>query len=224
VPIQDLHVSARIRQRGEARLLVEPVGVLRREDPTPQALEPRMRADDLHQPDGEAEAAVGGQDEDVGDVRERREIRDDPREADLRVGFVEPERKRVPDRRVHDLARDAARPVRLAEVAVNDGVVQPARIRGDHVRVPAPLLPRVRSVRFHGAHAIAGASYSAYASGQRAPIQSTIALPLWLTLLLALLAAWAAVDRLLIPSVRWILRRRVNRVLEELNTRLKIRI
>ncbi len=29
---------------------------------------------------------------------------------------------------------------------------------------------------------------------------------------------------LLIPSVRWILRRRVNRVLEELNTRLKIRI
>jgi glycerol-3-phosphate O-acyltransferase len=32
------------------------------------------------------------------------------------------------------------------------------------------------------------------------------------------------VDRLLIPSVRWILRRRVNRVLEELNTRLKIRI
>ncbi len=31
-------------------------------------------------------------------------------------------------------------------------------------------------------------------------------------------------DRLLLPSVRWILRRRVNRVLEELNTRLKIRI
>jgi glycerol-3-phosphate O-acyltransferase len=31
-------------------------------------------------------------------------------------------------------------------------------------------------------------------------------------------------DLLLIPSVRWVLRRRVNRVLEELNTRLKIRI
>ena len=31
-------------------------------------------------------------------------------------------------------------------------------------------------------------------------------------------------DLLLVPSVRWVLRRRVNRVLEELNTRLKIRI
>ena len=47
---------------------------------------------------------------------------------------------------------------------------------------------------------------------------------MWLALLLALLAAWAAADLLLVPSVRWILRRRVNRVLEELNTRLKIRI
>ena len=42
--------------------------------------------------------------------------------------------------------------------------------------------------------------------------------------MLTLLAAWAALDRLLIPSVRFLLRRRVNRVLEELNTRLKIRI
>ncbi|HEY2798585.1 MAG TPA: 1-acyl-sn-glycerol-3-phosphate acyltransferase [Thermoanaerobaculia bacterium] len=58
----------------------------------------------------------------------------------------------------------------------------------------------------------------------RTPIRSTIALPLWLALLLVLLAAWAALDLLLIPSVRWILRRRVHRVLEELETRLKIRI
>jgi glycerol-3-phosphate O-acyltransferase len=41
---------------------------------------------------------------------------------------------------------------------------------------------------------------------------------------LALFAAWAVLDRLLIPSVRWVLRRRLNRALEELNTRLKIRI
>jgi glycerol-3-phosphate O-acyltransferase len=63
-----------------------------------------------------------------------------------------------------------------------------------------------------------------YASPQRAPIRSTISLPLWLAAVLILLAAWAAVDSLLIPGVRWILRRRVNRVLEELNTRLRIRI
>jgi glycerol-3-phosphate O-acyltransferase len=53
---------------------------------------------------------------------------------------------------------------------------------------------------------------------------STVTLPLWLVVLLALLAVWAALDRLLIPSVRWLLRRRVNRVLEEINTKLKIRI
>jgi glycerol-3-phosphate O-acyltransferase len=58
----------------------------------------------------------------------------------------------------------------------------------------------------------------------RTPIRSTITLPLWLVVALMLLAAWAALDRLLIPSVRWVLRRRVNRVLDELNTRLKIRI
>lgn len=55
-------------------------------------------------------------------------------------------------------------------------------------------------------------------------MSGTVALPVWLAIVLALLAAWAALDRLLIPSVRWVLRRRVNRVLEELNTRLKIRV
>jgi glycerol-3-phosphate O-acyltransferase len=52
----------------------------------------------------------------------------------------------------------------------------------------------------------------------------TISFPLWLGILVLLLAAWAALERLLIPSVRWIIRRRVNRVLEEINTRLKIQI
>jgi glycerol-3-phosphate O-acyltransferase len=51
-----------------------------------------------------------------------------------------------------------------------------------------------------------------------------VAVPVWLLALLAVLAAWSALDRLLIPSVRWFLRRRVNRVLEEINTRLRISI
>jgi len=55
-------------------------------------------------------------------------------------------------------------------------------------------------------------------------MRGTISLPSWLAIALALLAAWSVLDRLLIPSVRWVLRRRVNRVLEELNTRLKIRV
>ena len=51
-----------------------------------------------------------------------------------------------------------------------------------------------------------------------------VSLPLWLALLLALLAAWAVLDRLLVPSVRWYLRRRVNRVIDEVNARLKLEI
>ena len=51
-----------------------------------------------------------------------------------------------------------------------------------------------------------------------------ISLPLWLVVVLFLLAAWAALDRLLVPGVRWYLRRRVNRVIDELNTRLRLKI
>ena len=53
---------------------------------------------------------------------------------------------------------------------------------------------------------------------------STVTLPVWLLVLMAALAAWALLDRLLIPSVRWALRRRANRAIDELNTRLHLRI
>ncbi|HYO14016.1 MAG TPA: 1-acyl-sn-glycerol-3-phosphate acyltransferase [Thermoanaerobaculia bacterium] len=55
-------------------------------------------------------------------------------------------------------------------------------------------------------------------------MSGTVALPVWLVAALVLLSAWAVLDRLLVPSVRWYLRRRVNRVIDELNTRLKLEI
>jgi glycerol-3-phosphate O-acyltransferase len=55
-------------------------------------------------------------------------------------------------------------------------------------------------------------------------MNARVELPLWMLVVLLLLAAWAALDRLLVPSVRWYLRRRVNRVIDELNTRLDISI
>jgi glycerol-3-phosphate O-acyltransferase len=55
-------------------------------------------------------------------------------------------------------------------------------------------------------------------------VTRTVALPVWLVAVLLIFAVWAALERLLIPSVRWVLRRRVNRVLEEIHTRLKIAI
>ena len=55
-------------------------------------------------------------------------------------------------------------------------------------------------------------------------MSGTVAVPWWLLILLATLAFWALLDRLLVPGVRWWLRRRVNRVIDEVNTRLNISI
>jgi glycerol-3-phosphate O-acyltransferase len=49
-----------------------------------------------------------------------------------------------------------------------------------------------------------------------------IAIPFWLFLLVAALAAWAAVDKLLLPALRWFVAGRTNVVLEEVSTRLRI--
>ncbi|MES1244872.1 MAG: 1-acyl-sn-glycerol-3-phosphate acyltransferase [Acidobacteriota bacterium] len=51
-----------------------------------------------------------------------------------------------------------------------------------------------------------------------------VTLPLWAFLLLLALALWAALDRLLVPGVRWYLRQRANRVIDEVNTRLRVQI
>ena len=53
---------------------------------------------------------------------------------------------------------------------------------------------------------------------------SQVTLPLWAVVLVLILAALAVIDRILVPSVRWALRRRANRAIDELNTRLKLRI
>jgi glycerol-3-phosphate O-acyltransferase len=51
-----------------------------------------------------------------------------------------------------------------------------------------------------------------------------IVLPLWAFVLLALLAGTAVVDRLLRPAARAVMRRRANRVIDELNARLPVRL
>jgi glycerol-3-phosphate O-acyltransferase len=52
----------------------------------------------------------------------------------------------------------------------------------------------------------------------------TVGVPFWLFALLIAVAVWWLLERLFIPSVRWYLHRRVNRVIDEINTRLSIRI
>jgi glycerol-3-phosphate O-acyltransferase len=53
---------------------------------------------------------------------------------------------------------------------------------------------------------------------------SQVTLPLWLVLIISALAVWAACERIVVPSVRHVLRRRASRAIDALNTRLRLRI
>jgi glycerol-3-phosphate O-acyltransferase len=55
-------------------------------------------------------------------------------------------------------------------------------------------------------------------------MERTVTLPLWTALALLALAAVALLDRLLVPGLRWYLRRRVNVVIDRLNARLRLHI
>jgi glycerol-3-phosphate O-acyltransferase len=55
-------------------------------------------------------------------------------------------------------------------------------------------------------------------------MSSTITLPTWLFILIAVLAVWALLERLLMPGMRWYFRRKVNRVIREINTRLNVEL
>ncbi len=55
-------------------------------------------------------------------------------------------------------------------------------------------------------------------------MEQTINLPIWLFVILLITAMLLILDRILWPGVRWYLRRRVNRLIEEVNTRLDIEI
>ncbi len=55
-------------------------------------------------------------------------------------------------------------------------------------------------------------------------MQQTIEIPLWFAILAAVLALIGLADRLLVPGVRWFLRRRLNRVIDDLNQRLQLKL
>jgi len=55
-------------------------------------------------------------------------------------------------------------------------------------------------------------------------MDQTIEIPVWLAGLVALLAAIGLLDRLLVPSLRWVLRRRLNRMIDDLNQKLQLKL
>ncbi len=57
-----------------------------------------------------------------------------------------------------------------------------------------------------------------------ARMMGEISVPIWVAVPVGILAFVALFDRLFVPSVRWFLRRRVNRVIDKLNERLELKI
>src|SRR5687767_13774277 len=60
------------------------------------------------------------------------------------------------------------------------------------------------------------------ATGKR--MTSMIAVPLWLLMLLGVLAACALLEWLLLPGIRWYFRRKMMKAIEDVNTRFNIQI
>ena len=55
-------------------------------------------------------------------------------------------------------------------------------------------------------------------------MSTTIALPLWFVVIAGVLALAGLIDRLLVPGLRWMVRERANRAIDEVNQRLHLRI
>lgn len=55
-------------------------------------------------------------------------------------------------------------------------------------------------------------------------LSSPITVPIWIFATLAILSVLFLIDRIFVPSVRWVIRRKVNRVITEINEHLKFEI
>ncbi len=55
-------------------------------------------------------------------------------------------------------------------------------------------------------------------------MENTITIPLWGFIVLLIFAAVMVLDRLLMPSLRWVLQKRVKKVMDEVSSRLHIEI
>src|SRR5258708_30062386 len=51
-----------------------------------------------------------------------------------------------------------------------------------------------------------------------------VTVPLWLFVAIVVFALWSLIDRLLIPSGRWFVRRRLNRLIDRVNRKLAVEI
>src|SRR5262249_25472212 len=124
VPLRGLHPR-------EAGLRGQPPGVPGYQGPAAPPPELWIGGGALHQPPREPAPAVGREDEDVAHVGVRGAVGHAAREADLLAVFVDPETERALQAALHDLARNAGRPVGLSQEAVDDVDVEERRVVAD---------------------------------------------------------------------------------------------
>jgi glycerol-3-phosphate O-acyltransferase len=55
-------------------------------------------------------------------------------------------------------------------------------------------------------------------------LSGQVTISIWLFIILIAVCVWAILERVLIPSSRWLIRRRINRVIDEISSRLDIQI
>src|SRR5690349_21758916 len=94
----DLHPALWGLERREPELRVQSMRVLRGQHPAPQSLQIRMAYDALHQPPGKSPPAVGGQNEDIAQISEGREVRDNPGKTDQLLAVINTERNGILNR------------------------------------------------------------------------------------------------------------------------------
>src|SRR4051812_27289201 len=69
-----------------------------------------------------------------------------------------------------------------------------------------------------------GATRARFTTGNARNMPSSITVPSWLALVVAALALLALLEHFFLPALRALMRRRFNRAIEDLNTRLRLRI
>lgn len=98
-----------------------------------------MRHDAFHQPLRQTLSSMFGNHEHIGEVRERREVRNHSCKTDLRSLTEQSEAQRISQRFFNCSARDAVRPIRIAQKTVDYIQIELMAIGGDAKFVFAPL-------------------------------------------------------------------------------------
>src|SRR5882724_446016 len=129
----DFHPGLRALYRGESKFGVKTMSVLRGQHPPAQPLQVRMAYDTFHQPLGETPSAIRRKNENVGEISEGCEVRDDAGKSHLLMAMVDAERNGVLNRSPDRFERDACCPIRIGQKPIHHAYVDTRGISADFI-------------------------------------------------------------------------------------------